>query len=75
MSDRPGFDHEDGSCLACDGHAVTRANAATKRTFYGCSNWPKCTNVAAIRTRRGDFYLSADDLDRAYYDAFYEGDG
>ena len=73
MEARLGFDREDGSCLACDGHAVKRKSQYGE--FHGCSNYPTCRNSEAIRAGRGSFLLSGDDIDRAYYDAFYDGDG
>lgn len=71
---QPGFNPEDGSC-PCGGHAVQRMNAKTKQVFHGCSEFPKCRNVQGPRRTHGDFFLSADDYDEAFYEAFYEGDG
>lgn len=71
-----GFDREDGSCLECDGHAVQRLNAKTQQPFHGCSNFPRCRNVQSMGySRGGSLLLSPDDLDEAFYEAFYEGDG
>ncbi len=70
-----GFDPEDGSCLECEGHAVERRNSQTQQTFHGCSNFPTCLNSEPIRRRGGDFLASQEDLDLAFYEAFYDGDG
>lgn len=70
-----GFDHEDGSCPECGGHAVERINKMRGTIFHGCSNYPRCLNTEPIRQSRGDFLLSDDDILRAYYEAFYDGDG
>lgn len=73
---RDGFHDEDGSCLMCAGHAVQRLNAKTQRPFYGCSNYPKCRNTAAITSwHSGEFLLSDEDIAEAFYEAFYDGDG
>lgn len=70
-----GFDREDGSCLECkDGHAITRNGQYGE--FHGCSNYPKCNNSASIPRRYcGSLLLSQEDIEQAYYDAFYDGDG
>ena len=69
--DRPGFDHEDGSCLKCkDGHAVLVINPNTGKEFHGCSNFPTCINSALIRySTRSDLLMSADEDDRAWAEA------
>lgn len=73
-TDRYGFDREDGSCLACEGHAVTRQGQYGP--FLGCTNFPSCRNTAPMpRQRGGSFLVSQEDMDQAYYEAFYEGDG
>ena len=71
---RPGFDRDDGSCLACDGHAVQRTGQ--HGPFVGCSAFPACRNTEPIRRRTmGSLLISGDDIDLAYADAFYDGDG
>lgn len=70
------FDHEDGHC-SCGGHTVRRENRATKQQFYGCSNFPKCTNTEPLHRNRirGDFFTGHDDYVREFAEAFYDGDG
>ena len=73
-TERYGFDREDGSCLACDGHAVTRQGQYGP--FLGCTNFPRCHNAASMpRQSFVAFPSSPDDVDRAEAEAFYEGDG
>lgn len=69
------FDPEDGSCLNCSrGRAVRKSGRYGE--FYGCSNFPACkVTESIIRNRSSDFFLDDDGYDKAYYEAFYDGDG
>lgn len=76
-----GFDHEDGKCRECsDGRAMRRLSEHPNRGFWfwQCSNFPVCLNTEAITgiPRIASTLLpSPKDIDWAFYDAFYEGDG
>ena len=56
------FNHEDGSCTECDGHAIIRTNSKTGDSFYGCTNFPRCKNTQSLRSNRfsGDGFFSSD---------------
>jgi ssDNA-binding Zn-finger/Zn-ribbon topoisomerase 1 len=71
-----GFDQDDGSC-ECGGHAVARVNRTTQKSFYGCSRFPDCVNTQDRYPRGpvGSLLISGADIEDAYYDAFYDGDG
>lgn len=40
----------DGNCPIglCKGKLVKRVNSSSKKEFYGCSNYPKCTYTEPI---------------------------